>query len=56
MKNNLSLQEFESNTLARFQPMIHKLLKFLSAGNRLKKPDKCPDDVYAVILKCWEWE
>jgi hypothetical protein len=30
------------------------LIKFLEAGNRLEKPDICPDVVYEELLqKCW---
>jgi hypothetical protein len=39
-----------------FDPVSQKLLKFLRNGNRLKQPSNCPDDVYDLMLKCWEYE
>jgi hypothetical protein len=31
-----------------------EIIKFLNAGNRLEKPGICPDDLYQVMLQCWD--
>ena len=34
-----------------------EILKFLVDDNRrLAKPEFCDDDVYNVMLRCWEYE
>ncbi|PAV59038.1 hypothetical protein WR25_10749 [Diploscapter pachys] len=30
------------------------LLQYLNDGNRLEKPDSCSDEMYALILDCWD--
>jgi len=41
---------------AKFDLISQKLLKFLRDGNRLKQPSNCPQNVYDIMLKCWEYE
>ena len=43
-------------TSLTFTPISQKLLKFLREGNRLKLPSNCPNEIYALMLKCWEYE
>lgn len=43
------------NTSA-FEPVLQRLLRLLRDGHRLKQPSDCPDDIYALMLKCWEAE
>ncbi|XP_070536207.1 tyrosine-protein kinase SRK3-like [Ptychodera flava] len=31
------------------------VVEWLKAGNRLNQPDRCPDNVYEVMNKCWKW-
>ncbi|XP_071949794.1 tyrosine-protein kinase HTK16-like [Antedon mediterranea] len=31
------------------------VIKFIEDGNRLEKPEMCPQWVYEVMLKCWEY-
>ncbi|XP_076462495.1 tyrosine-protein kinase SYK-like [Babylonia areolata] len=31
-----------------------EIVEFLAAGNRLAKPISCTDDVYQVMLRCWQ--
>ncbi|XP_035826592.1 tyrosine-protein kinase HTK16 [Aplysia californica] len=33
-----------------------EVLKFIEDGNRLQQPEKCPDGVYEVMMKCWSFE
>lgn len=30
-----------------------EVIKKVEAGERLEQPEKCPDDVYAVMKRCW---
>ena len=30
------------------------LYGYLEGGGRMKRPDVCPKDVYALMLECWE--
>ncbi|CAF4446081.1 unnamed protein product [Rotaria socialis] len=46
-------QELEAMLDVSFDPISKKLLKFLRAGNRLKRPTNCPEFVYGLLLKCW---
>ena len=32
------------------------LLDYLSNGGRLARPEDCPDDMYAVMQSCWEFD
>lgn len=32
------------------------LPKHVKDGNRMKKPKQCPEDVYALMLRCWTFE
>lgn len=43
-------------TGAPFEPISQKLARFLRSGHRLKQPANCPNDIYALLLKCWEFE
>ena len=27
---------------------------YVVKGNRLERPNECPDDVYALMLSCWQ--
>ena len=31
-----------------------KLYSFLDEGNRMERPDRCPRDVYEIMLNCWK--
>ena len=31
-----------------------EVVEKVTKGYRLYKPDDCPDDVYEIMLKCWE--
>uniref|UniRef100_A0A0B6ZX32 Tyrosine-protein kinase n=1 Tax=Arion vulgaris TaxID=1028688 RepID=A0A0B6ZX32_9EUPU len=33
-----------------------EVIKFIEDGKRLEKPEKCPDVVYNVMLKCWSYD
>ena len=33
-----------------------EVIDFVMKGNRLEKPDGCPDHTYAIMLKCWNIE
>lgn len=39
-----------------FEPIAHKLLRLLRDGHRLKQPSNCPNDIYDLMLRCWENE
>jgi len=43
-------------TSLTFDPISQRLLRFLRDGNRLKQPSSCPNEVYDLMLKCWEYE
>uniref|UniRef100_A0A914PHV3 Protein kinase domain-containing protein n=1 Tax=Panagrolaimus davidi TaxID=227884 RepID=A0A914PHV3_9BILA len=30
-----------------------QILKHLEDGNRLEKPELCPNEIYEIMLKCW---
>lgn len=30
-----------------------QLIEFLENGGRLDRPDKCPENVYKVMRRCW---
>ena len=32
------------------------MIKFIEDGQRLASPDKCPEDVYDVMLRCWSYK
>ncbi|KAH3820043.1 hepatocyte growth factor receptor-like [Dreissena polymorpha] len=32
------------------------IMRYLKSGRRLEKPEYCPDDVYQIMLRCWQWE
>ncbi|EDS26442.1 fibroblast growth factor receptor [Culex quinquefasciatus] len=32
------------------------LLEFLKQGNRLEKPENCPDGLYNIMRECWQFE
>ncbi|KAK2186839.1 hypothetical protein NP493_187g02000 [Ridgeia piscesae] len=32
-----------------------EVLNFVRSGGRLDRPDNCPDDVYYLMLKCWQF-
>ncbi|XP_052285358.1 hepatocyte growth factor receptor-like [Dreissena polymorpha] len=32
------------------------MMRYLKTNRRLEKPDFCPDEVYQVMLRCWQWE
>ena len=32
------------------------MIKFLSSGHRLEKPEHCPVDVYNLMQECWKHE
>ncbi|CAF1119626.1 unnamed protein product [Adineta steineri] len=49
-------QELEAMTNVTFDPISQKLLRFLRDGNRLKRPTNCPDHIYDLMLKCWEYD
>ncbi|CAF0762038.1 unnamed protein product [Rotaria sordida] len=49
-------QEFETMESVPFDPISQKLLKFLRNGNRLKQPSNCPQPIYDLMLKCWEYD
>ncbi|CAF4084947.1 unnamed protein product, partial [Adineta steineri] len=49
-------QELEAMTNVTFDPISQKLLRFLRDGNRLKQPTNCPDHIYDLMLKCWEYD
>ncbi|KAM3619310.1 uncharacterized protein V6R79_005999 [Siganus canaliculatus] len=36
------------------QMTVMRLVKFLSDGRRLPRPDGCPEPVYDLMRKCWE--
>lgn len=32
----------------------YDVLRYLKAGNRMQKPETCPDQVYEIMLDCWQ--
>ena len=30
--------------------------KLIEDKQRLSKPDKCPDELYSLMLQCWEYD
>uniref|UniRef100_A0A2C9JF25 Tyrosine-protein kinase n=1 Tax=Biomphalaria glabrata TaxID=6526 RepID=A0A2C9JF25_BIOGL len=50
----VTLWEMFSYGGAPFEDMTGvEVIKFIEDGNRLNRPEKCPDVVYEVMLKCW---
>ena len=47
-------QELEAMRGLTFEPLSQRLLKFLRDGHRLKQPSNCPDDIYELMLYCWQ--
>jgi hypothetical protein len=43
-------------TSLTFDPISQKLLKFLRDGHRLTQPSHCPNEIYDLMLKCWEYK
>ena len=39
----------------KYTPFI-KVIELVEKGERLLKPEKCPDHVYHVMQKCWSYE
>uniref|UniRef100_A0A7E4VGI0 receptor protein-tyrosine kinase n=1 Tax=Panagrellus redivivus TaxID=6233 RepID=A0A7E4VGI0_PANRE len=38
-------------------PLDHcQILKFLNSGQRLQCPETCPDQIYALMITCWDVE
>ena len=36
--------------------VLHKdLLHYLKSGDRMENPDSCPQYIYNLMLKCWEF-
>ncbi|GFR68114.1 ephrin type-A receptor 5 [Elysia marginata] len=33
-----------------------QILNYIEGGNRLTIPRNCPDDVYQIMLDCWQWD
>uniref|UniRef100_T1IN98 non-specific protein-tyrosine kinase n=1 Tax=Strigamia maritima TaxID=126957 RepID=T1IN98_STRMM len=33
-----------------------QVIEFLEDGKRLSKPDRCPDNVFQLVLQCWSYE
>ena len=33
-----------------------ELMQFIENGDRLAQPDRCPDEVYSLMKKCWQAE
>ncbi|RUS75078.1 hypothetical protein EGW08_017155 [Elysia chlorotica] len=33
-----------------------QILNYLESGHRLVIPRNCPDDVYQIMLDCWQWD
>jgi hypothetical protein len=34
----------------------YEILEYLQAGHRLRKPKLCPDQIFAIVEKCWQWK
>ncbi|CAF1161882.1 unnamed protein product [Rotaria sp. Silwood1] len=49
-------QELEAMQGMLFESISQKLLRFLRNDNRLKQPSNCPNPIYDLMLKCWEYE
>lgn len=32
----------------------HELIPFLNANKRLEKPENCSDQLYDIMLRCWQ--
>lgn len=30
-------------------------MQMLEGNERLDRPDKCPQPVYEIMLRCWSW-
>ncbi|CAF1244712.1 unnamed protein product, partial [Didymodactylos carnosus] len=45
------LKSFDDHAI---EPVLQKVLKFLLSGRRLPQPAACPNNVYRLMLKCWE--
>ena len=40
-----------------YPSLTHKdVLPFLQSGNRMDKPDICPDSIYEIMCYCWEYD
>ena len=31
----------------------HELVEYLNEGRRMKPPDQCPEQIYNIMLECW---
>ena len=31
----------------------HELVEYLNEGRRMKPPDQCPEEIYNIMLECW---
>lgn len=48
--------ELDAMKSLMFEPLSKRLLRFLRDGHRLQQPAQCPEPVYALMLKCWQYE
>ena len=32
-----------------------EIMQMLEGNERLDRPDKCPQPVYEIMLRCWSW-
>ena len=45
-----------SFSITPYPGLTHKdIVPYLNDGERMKKPDICPDKVYEIMSKCWEY-
>ena len=35
---------------------MQQVIQLVENGERLQKPEACPDDVYKVMQQCWSYE
>ena len=33
-----------------------EVMQFLESNSRLEQPKKCPDNIYSIMKKCWNFE
>ena len=50
------LWELFSFAITPYPGLNHKdIVPFLNSGERMNKPDICPDGIYDIIRDCWEY-
>ena len=35
---------------------VNEVLTYIQQGYQMEKPDGCPDEIYALMKECWEFD